>query len=57
MKTIIPEMKNIFKEGDFSGGPIAKTPCSQCSMPGFHLWSGNEILLAETKTQCRQIHK
>ena len=26
---------------DFSGGPVAKTPRSQCSGPGFNPWSGN----------------
>ena len=29
------------KKGDFPGGPVGKTPCSQCSGPGFDLWSGN----------------
>ena len=28
-------------EGDFPGGPVAKTPCSQCRGPGFDPWSGN----------------
>ena len=27
--------------GDFSGGPVAKIPCSQCRVPGFDPWSGN----------------
>ena len=31
---------NIIK-GDFLGGPVAKTPCSQRRGPGFALWSGN----------------
>ena len=26
---------------DFPGGPVAKTPHSQCSGPGFNPWSGN----------------
>ena len=26
---------------DFPGGPVAKTPGSQCRGPGFVLWSGN----------------
>ena len=26
---------------DFSGGPVAKTPCSQCRGPGFDPWLGN----------------
>ena len=25
---------------DFPGSPVAKTLCSQCRGPGFHLWSG-----------------
>ena len=27
--------------GDVPGGPVAKTPCSQCRGPGFDPWSGN----------------
>ena len=26
---------------DFPGGPVGKTPCSQCRGPGFDPWSGN----------------
>ena len=26
---------------DFPGGPVAKTPCSQCRGPRFDPWSGN----------------
>ena len=26
--------------GDFPGGPVVKTPCSQCRGPGFESWSG-----------------
>ena len=26
--------------GDFPGGLVAKTPCSQCRRSGFNLWSG-----------------
>ena len=26
---------------DFPGGPVAKTPCSQCRGPEFNPWSGN----------------
>ena len=29
------------KLGDFPGGPVAKTPSSQCKGPGFYPWSGN----------------
>ena len=32
--------KNI-SSGDFPGGPVGKTPCSQCRGPGFDPWSGN----------------
>ena len=31
----------ILKMGDFSGGPVAKTPSFQCKKPGFNPWSGN----------------
>ena len=31
---------------DFSGGPVAKTPNSQCSVLGFNPWPGNYILHA-----------
>ena len=36
---------------DFPGGPVAKTPHSQCSRPWFDPWSGNYILQA---TWCSQ---
>ena len=26
---------------DSTGGPVAKTSCSQCRGPGFHPWSAN----------------
>ena len=32
-----------------TGGPVAKTPHSQCRGPGFDLWSGNQSLHATTK--------
>ena len=28
---------------DFPGGPVGKTPCSQCRGPGFNPWLENEI--------------
>ena len=28
-------------EGDFPGGTVDKTPCSQCRGPGFDPWSRN----------------
>ena len=31
------------------GGPVTKTPCSQCRGPRFHAWPGNQILYAATK--------
>ena len=36
-------------DGDFPGGPLAKTLCSQCEGPGFDLWLGNWIPHATTK--------
>ena len=30
-----------FHTGDFPGGPVATTPCSQYKGPKFNLWSGN----------------
>ena len=30
-----------YVHGDFPGGPVAKTPSSQCRGPGFNPWSGN----------------
>ena len=41
---------------DFPGGPVAKTPCSQCRGPSFHPWSG-KIPHVTTKTWHRQINK
>ena len=35
---------------DFPGGPVAKTPHSQCREPGFEPWSGNLIAHAATKS-------
>ena len=34
---------------DFPGGPVAKTPSSQCGGPGFNPWSGNYIPHATTR--------
>ena len=57
---------------DFLGGPVAKTPSSQCREPGFDPWLGNlhpfmlqlrihmlklKFLPATCKTQCSQINK
>ena len=36
-------------QGDFPGGPVAKTPCSQFRGPRFKPSSGNEIPHAATK--------
>ena len=35
--------------GGFPGGPVAKTPHSQCRWPGVNPWSGNYIPHAATK--------
>ena len=37
LKIKLNEMKNL----DFPGGPVDKTPCSQCRGPGFNPWLGN----------------
>ena len=37
------------RERYFSGGPVTKTPCSQCRGPGFNPWPGNLIPCAATK--------
>ena len=37
------------QRGDFSGGAVAKTPCSQGRGPGFNPWSENEIPRAANK--------
>ena len=37
------------KRRDFPGGPVVKTPGSQCRRPGFNPWSGNWIPYAATK--------
>ena len=36
--------------GDFPGGPVAKTPSSQCREPRFYPKSKNEIPYATTKS-------
>ena len=35
--------------GDFPGGPVAKSPCSQGRRPGFNPWSGNQMSHPVTK--------
>ena len=42
--------------GDFPGGLVAKTLCSQCKGLGSNPWSGNWIPHAATKTQQSQIN-
>ena len=42
---------------DFSGGPVAKTPHSQCRGPMFHPWSENEISHVTTKEPAWQNKK
>ena len=41
----------------FSGGPVAKILCSQCSGPEIDPWSGNEIPHATTKNTSRTTAK
>ena len=42
MKPNLTKHKALKKENrDFLGGPVAKTPHSQCRGRGFDLWSGN----------------
>ena len=41
---------------DFPGGPVPKTPCSQCRGSRFDPWSGNYIPHVATKTQHSQIN-
>ena len=40
---------------DFSDGPVAKTPCSQCKGPGFDPQSGNQIPLLQLRGNMPQI--
>ena len=46
-KQVLPHVKGCWRqnkmmaEGDFPGGPVAETPCSQCKGPGFDPPSGN----------------
>ena len=40
----------IKNSGGFLGGPVAKTPSSQCRGPGFHPWSGSHIPHSTTKS-------
>ena len=35
--------------GDFPGGPVAKTLCSQCRGPGFDPWSGNQFHMLQLR--------
>ena len=44
------EAKRRSRTGDFPGGPVVKTPHSQCREPGFDPWSGDWILCAATET-------
>ena len=41
--------KNLYP-GTLPGGPVAKTPGSQCRGPGFQPWSGNQIPHAAAKS-------
>ena len=51
MITIITEMCQ-----DFPGGPVAKTPHSQCRGPGSDPWSGHQVPdMAQLKFHVRRI--
>ena len=55
-----PLQKNltkIQKSRDFPGGPMVKTPNSQCKEPGFNPWSRNWIPHAATNTWHGKINK
>ena len=39
--TLFPQQASKVGCQDFPGGPVAKTPCSQCRGDGFDPWSGN----------------
>ena len=42
LHSMIPELLNQESTGGtFPGGPVAKTPSSQCRGPWFDPWSGN----------------
>ena len=52
LKTISPRRFLFFKKSqvlDFPGGPVAKTPQSQCRGSKFHPWSGNKIPYVSVK--------
>ena len=52
LKTISLRRLLFFKKSqvlDFPGGPVAKTPQSQCRGPRFHPWSGNKIPYVSVK--------
>ena len=46
----VPYSRKTLLHGDFPGGPVANTPCSQCGELGFNPWSGNEIPHAAAKS-------
>ena len=43
------------RSGDFPGGPVAKTPCSQCWGPGFSPWSGTSSLIPQLRVCMTQV--
>ena len=50
MKINSPQSVKNCSLGNFPGGPMAKTPHSQCRGPGFDPWSGNQVPHAKTKS-------
>ena len=50
----IPPLKSP-KHWDFPGGPVGKTPRSQCRGSGFNPWSGNQIPHAQVRVCMLQL--
>jgi len=48
------QLLKIVSQGDFPGGPVAKTLCSQSTGPGFNPWLGNHIPHATAKDPAYQ---
>ena len=40
--------------GDFPGGPVGKTPCSQCRGPWFDPWLGKQTHMPQLRVHCHK---
>ena len=49
-------LHNNVQTEDFPGGPVAKTPCSQCRGPGFDPWLGKIPLEKGMATRSGRAH-